>query len=71
MPDGVFPAMTLRVARRLVAPLEEMHDEDVQPVAQFPLITAPQALYLLCQVGIIECLRLLVPQQRRLLLRPG
>jgi hypothetical protein len=55
-----FTRPFLPPACALVAPLQEMPHEDLQPIAEFPLVTTSQALYLLCQVGKIEAMCLLV-----------
>src|SRR5215831_1979085 len=63
--------MAFLVPFRLVAPLQEMHHYEFEPVAEFAFVATPHALDLLRQVSQVQLVYFAPAQQRRLLLRPG
>jgi hypothetical protein len=69
--NGTAPATATLPALGLIAPLQEMHDEDLKAMLQFPPVPFPQRLELLREVAIVKFAPLLSPQQGCLLLRPG
>src|SRR5262249_30310327 len=70
LPDGVGPAVACLAYVGLIPPLEQVHHQHFESVAQLAFVTPPHALDLLCEVGVIECLPLALPERRGLLLRP-
>jgi hypothetical protein len=61
LPNSTTPATTALSALGLISPLQEMHDEYLKAMLQFPSIPFPQRLQLLCQVAIVKFAPLLSP----------
>src|SRR5262249_2969068 len=70
LPDSVVPTVTRLAPLGLIPPLEQVHHQHFESVAQLAFVTPPHTLDLLCEVGVIESLPLALSEQRGLLLRP-